>query len=155
MNEAPHLPEVKLDDELDAKVTAPDKAAEWLLHNEKIPPVPPPIYEVPRPEARADIVDKPETFFERRHETLEDRQAAPPPRPAPNPMVPLGQVLANHPQNPGNQRVSTEEVRRTKFSLPPALQSIVASPIYRRALVLGVAGGFSVLLVILLLGQLR
>lgn len=155
MEEAPNLPEVKLSPELDSRAAIPEKAAEWLLHNENIPPVPPPIYEVPRPEGRADTADKPETFFERRHERLEGKQASPPPRSAPSPMVPLGQVLANHPQNPGKLQASTEGAARSTFSLPASVQSVVASPLYRKALLFGMAGGLFILLVLLLLGQLR
>ncbi|MES2970954.1 MAG: hypothetical protein V4702_01370 [Patescibacteria group bacterium] len=149
--EVPILPEIKPSTGANAKSEKPEKAEKWLLHNKDAPPVPPPIYEwSPQLKAKVeeDLADKPETYFDRRRETLENKQ----PEPTIGGMVPLKEVLAKHPANPEPRSVSTRQDRLA--GLTPVLQTIkstISTPLYRRPMIIGAAGGMVVLLGLLVL----
>lgn len=122
------------------------------------PPVPPPLpHEIisgVKPDPLAEVSGRPALYVDRQELEPENKRSD-----AVLPgMVPLKEVLEKHPSQskthlaPPPER--TDQASRSAKGQPASaggLQSILATPIYRRAIASGVSGGFLIVLALLFL----
>lgn len=111
---------------------------------EKPPATPPPLrYEsdtLPNVDETAELDELPETYFELRHETLdENRQTS---QPSAQGMVPLSQVIADYP-TPQPVQTNQNDVKPDSSAVHEKGISFYAQPVYRKALSLGFLTGLA------------
>lgn len=154
MTEIPYTSHANTSSTPEEPVQKPEEYSDWLEKHPEPPATPPPLsYELnisPNATATVKIEQMPESYFDRRHEALDENKQSD--QSTAQGMVPLGQVLADHPTQQAAEPVKPSSKHSTKLpSIKPNSNATLSSSTYRRALISGLLGGLVAAAVFILL----